>query len=81
MPGNAVETARNIVAHERAFRVAVICFLLYSAGVVVLLAALCVILKPLNRGLALAGALFRLVFALLWLLSTLNLLGALRLLG
>jgi len=81
VPGNAAETARNIVAHERAFRVAVICFLLYSAGVVVLLAALYVILKPLNRGLALAGALFRLVFALLWLLSTLNLLGALRLLG
>jgi hypothetical protein len=81
VPGNAAETARNIVAHERAFRVAVICFLLYSAGVVVLLAALYVILKPLNRGLALAGALFRLVFALLWLLSTLNLLSALRLLG
>ena len=81
VPGNAAETARNIVAHERAFRVTVICFLLYSAGVVVLLAALYVILKPLNRGLALAGALFRLIFALLWLLSTLNLLGALRLLG
>ena len=81
VPGDAAETARNIVAHERAFRVAVICFLLYSAGVVVLLAALYVILKPLNRGLALAGALFRLIFALLWLLSTLNLLGALRLLG
>jgi hypothetical protein len=81
VPGNAAETARNILAHERAFRVAVICFLLYSAGVVVLLAALYVILRPLNRGLALAGALFRLVFALLWLLSTLNLLGALRLLG
>src|ERR1700719_2129048 len=81
VPGNAAETARNIVAHELAFRVAVICFLLYSAGVVVLLAALYVILRPLNRGLALAGALFRLVFALLWLLSTLNLLGALRLLG
>jgi uncharacterized protein DUF4386 len=81
VPGNAAETARNIVAHELAFRVTVICFLLYSAGVVVLLAALYGILKPLNRGLALAGALFRLIFALLWLLSTLNLLGALRLLG
>src|SRR6185312_375642 len=32
-------------------------------------------------GLALVGALFRLVFALLWLLSTINMLGALRLLG
>ena len=39
------------------------------------------ILKPINPGLALIGALFRLVFALLWLLSPLNLLGALRLLS
>src|SRR6266850_7977742 len=79
--GNAVETARNIIAHETQFRVAATCFLTYSLSVVVLLAALYVILKPVNRGLALVGALFRLVFALLWLLSTLNMLGALRLLG
>src|SRR6266536_3508883 len=79
--GNAAETARNIVAHERQFRVIVICFLTYSASVVVLLAALYVILKPVNPGLALVGALFRLVFASLWLLTTLNLLGVLRLLG
>src|SRR5438132_483163 len=81
VPGNAAKTARNIVAHETQFRVTVTCFLTYSASVVVLLAALYVILKPVNRGLALVGALFRLVFALLWLLSTLNMLGALRLLG
>ena len=81
VPGDAAETARNIVAHERAFRIAAVCFLTYSASVVVLSAALYVILKPVNRGLALVGALFRLVFAMLWLLSTLNMLGALRLLG
>lgn len=80
-PGNATETARNIVAHEKQFRLAVICFLSYSLGVVVLLTALYVALKPVNRGLALLGALFRLVFALLWLLTALNLLNALRLLG
>ncbi len=79
--GNLAETARNIVAHEQSFRIIVICFLIYSAGVVVLLTALYVILKPVNRGLALVGALFRLVFAMLWLLTTLNLLSALRLLG
>ncbi len=81
VPGNAAETARNIVAHERQFRLAVTCFLIYSAGVVVLLTALYVILRPVNRGLALVGALFRLVFALLWLLTALNMLGALRHLG
>jgi hypothetical protein len=81
VPGNLAETARNIVAHEQSFRITVICFLIYSAGVVVLLTALYVILRPVNRGLALVGALFRLVFAMLWLLTTLNLLSALRLLG
>jgi len=81
VPGDAAETARNIVAHERQFRIAVTCFLIYSAGVVVLLAALYVILKPVNPGVALVGALFRLVFALLWLLTALNMLGALRHLG
>jgi hypothetical protein len=81
VPGNAAETARNIVAHETQFRITATCFLFYSAGVVVLLAALYVILKPINLGLTLVGALFRLVFALLWLLTTLNMLGALRHLG
>ena len=79
--GNAAETARNIVAHETQFRVVIACFLAYSTGVFVLLAALYVILKPINPGLALLGAIFRLVFASLWLLTTLNLLSGLRLLG
>ena len=79
--GNAAATAQNILAHETQYRVALTCFLTYSLSVIVLLIALYVILKPVNPGLALAGAIFRLVFALLWLLSTLNLLGALRLLG
>jgi len=81
VPGNATETARNIVAHQTQLRVALTCFLAYGVIVVVLLSALYVILKPVNRLLALIAALFRLVFALLWLLTTLNLLGALRLLG
>ena len=44
-------------------------------------AALYLIFRPVNRILALLAALFRLVFALCWLLTTLNLLGTLRLLG
>jgi hypothetical protein len=79
--GDAGATARNILAHETQFRVIVIGFLAYSMGVFVLLTALYVILKPVNAGLALAGTIFRFVFALLWLLTTLNLLTSLRLLG
>ena len=69
------------MAHQTQVRAALVCFLLYSANVVVLLAALYVILRPVSPILALIGALFRLVFAVLWLLATLNRLGALRLLG
>ena len=79
--GNAVDTARNILAHQTQFRVALTCFIAYGIGAIVVLTALYVILAPVNRGLALAGALFRLVFAMLWLIAPLNSLAALRLLG
>lgn len=81
VPRNAVDTARNILAHETQFRCALICFIGYAIGDIVLLSALYAIFAPLNRGLALAGALFRLVFLVLWLVAPLNSLGALRLLG
>src|SRR3989475_9443598 len=81
IPRNAVDTARNILAHDTQFRLALICFSTYGIGAVVLATALYVILAPVNRGLALAGALFRLVFAMLWLIAPLNSLAALRLLG
>src|SRR5438128_4300240 len=81
VPRNAVDTARNILAHETQFRLALICFITYGIGAIVLLSALYVIFAPVNRGLALAGALFRLVFAMLWLIASLNSLAALRLLG
>src|SRR5205809_5289576 len=81
IPRNAADTARNILAHETQFRVALTCFIAYGIGAIVLLTVLYVILAPVNRGLALAGALFRLVFAMLWLIAPLNSLAALRLLG
>jgi len=77
---NNAETARNILAHERLFRVGIVGDLIYCAGVIVLLTALYVILKPVGRGLALLAALWRLVFVLMWLVYTLNLFDALWLL-
>src|SRR5213592_3590887 len=81
VPRNAADTARNILAHQAQFRLALICFITYGVGAIVLLTALYVVLAPVNRGFALAGALFRLVFAMLWLIAPLNSLAALRLLG
>ena len=79
--GNAADTARNILAHQTQFRAALTCFIAYNIGAIVLATALYVILAPVNSGLALTGALFRLVFAMLWLIAPLNSLAALRLLG
>ena len=81
VPRNAADTARNILAHQTQFRFVLTCFIAYGIGSIVLLSALYVILAPVNRGLALTGALFRLVFAILWLIAPLNSLAALRLLG
>jgi len=78
---NNAETARNILAHERLFRIGIAGDLIYCAGVVVLLTALYVILKPVNRGLALLAAFWRLVWVLMWLAMTLHLFDALRLLS
>jgi uncharacterized protein DUF4386 len=78
---NAAETARNVMAHERLFRIGIAGDLIYCAGVVVLLTALYVVLKPVNRGLALLAAFWRLVWVLMWLVMTLNLFDALRLLS
>jgi hypothetical protein len=78
---NAAETARNILAHERLFRIGIAGDLIYCAGVVVLLTALYVVLKPVSPGLALLAAFWRLVWVLMWLVMTLSLFGALRLLS
>jgi hypothetical protein len=81
VPRNAVDTAKNILAHQTQFRIALTLFLTYSIGAVILAGALYIILRPINHYLALLGALFRLVFAISWLLSAIHSLGALRLLG
>jgi hypothetical protein len=78
---SAAETARNIQAHELLFRIGIAADLIYCAGVVVLVTALYVVLRPVNRGLALLAALWRLIWVLMWLQMTLNLFDSLRLLS
>lgn len=79
--GDAVATARNILANERLFRVGIALFLVYSVAVIVLLAALHVILKHVDENLSLLAACGRLVYAVTWVVMTLNLFTALRLLS
>ncbi len=78
---NNAETARNVLAHETLFRIGIVGDLVYCVGVVVLLTALYVILKPVSQGLALLAAFWKLVWVLMWLVMTLNLFDALRLLS
>lgn len=73
------QTARNILAHETLFRVGVAGDVLYCIGVLVLSTALYVVLKPVSRNLALLAVSGRLVHGLTWLMLTLNLFTALRL--
>jgi hypothetical protein len=79
--GNPAETTRNILAHETLFRIGVAGNMVYCVGDVVLLTALYVILKPVSQNLALLAAFGRLVHGITWLVVTLNLFTALRLLN
>ncbi len=81
VPGNAADTARNILAHETLFRLNIAFDLLYLLNVVVLLSALHVLLKPVSHPVALIATFCRFVVALMWGLTALHMLGALRLLG
>jgi len=79
--GDPAQTARNILAHERLFRIGIAGDVVYCVGVVVLLAALYVVLKPVDQNLALLAAFGRLVHGFTYLLVTINLFTALRLLS
>jgi len=78
---NPAETARNILANETLFRIGIAGDMAYCLGVVILLTALYVILKPVNQYLALLATIGRLVHGLTWILATLNLFTVLRLLS
>lgn len=75
---SAAETARNIMAHERLFRLGIAANLTGFATVVVLITALYVVLKPVNRNLALGAAFFRLIETSMVVVTILNNLDVLR---
>src|ERR1700730_15773818 len=60
VPQDAVQTATNIAASERLFRIGIATELITVVGVIVLLWALYVVLKPINKDVALLAAFLRL---------------------
>lgn len=81
VPANAAETARNIMAHERLFRLGIASHLLTCVTDVVLLTALYVVLKRVHQNLALAAAFWRLLETTILVVITLNDFDVLRLLS
>jgi len=61
--GNAMATANNIVADQLLFRIGITIELIMAAGLIVLALALYIILKPVNKDLALLALLWKLVEA------------------
>jgi hypothetical protein len=78
---DAAETARNIVAHERLFRLGIASSLVVFAADVVLVTAGYVVLEPVNRHLALLAAFFRLLETTILVVVTLSDFSVLRVLS
>lgn len=79
--GNAAETAQNIVAHERLFRLGIASNLTVFSVDVVLITALYIVLKPVHRGVALLAAAWGLVETSILMGVTLSDFGVLGILG
>ncbi len=72
------ETARNLIAHAHTYRIFIVASCLNGLAGVVLLTALYVIFRPVNRGLALFAAFSRLVYVAMWFIQVLSSFSALR---
>lgn len=65
IPGNALATAQNVLAHERGVRAALACEIVMLNCDVILALALYALLKPVNFALALLGSFWRIANAVL----------------
>jgi hypothetical protein len=80
VPGNFVETAKNIIANEALFRFGIAGYLVNFIGDMLAAWALYILLKPVNENLSLFTAWFRLVYTIVSLAALLNLVTILQLL-
>jgi hypothetical protein len=72
VPGNAAETANNIMASEQLFRIGAAIDVITYALVAILALAFYILLKPVSKNLALLGLVFRLGEAFMLVIMTLN---------
>jgi hypothetical protein len=71
-------TARNIIAHENAFRLYLTSVFLNGVGCLVILVALYIMLRPISRGISLFAGLSLLMYAVMWFVYLLDQFYALR---
>jgi hypothetical protein len=81
VPGDAVTTANNIMANQGLYRFGVASYLLAAIFDVMVAVALYIFLRPVNKGLALLAAWFRLIHAIIFAVALTNLLNVLHLLS
>lgn len=81
VPGDAAETARNIMASEGLFRIGIASDLMTFVADIALITALYVVLRPVNRNLALLAAFWRLMETAVLIVATLNGFDVLRVLS
>ncbi|HEY6929983.1 MAG TPA: DUF4386 domain-containing protein [Thermoanaerobaculia bacterium] len=81
VPGEAAKTAQNIIQHEQLFRLSIAGDLFVYAGVLVLVWAFYLMVRPVNGNLALLALLFRLAETAVLCVATVNSLVVLRLLS
>ena len=78
---NGEETARRFVNHEESIRIYLAGAFVHGVGMIVLLAALYVLLRPVNRGMALCAAFSRVIYEVFWFIFILDMFSALRFLA
>lgn len=81
IPGDAATTANNIMANELLFRSAIASFMVLVILDVAVAWALYILLKPVNKNLAMLAAWFRVVFAAILGIALHNFLSVLQLLN
>lgn len=80
VPFNSTETAKNIVAHRTLFVTVIFCYFITFVVDIVLAWSLFILLKPVNRNLALLAALFRLTYSIIALVALNNMVTVFQLL-
>jgi hypothetical protein len=79
--GNGEETARHFIGHDSAVRLYLAGAFLHGLAMLLLLTALYVILRPVNRLVALFATFSKLIYVVFWFMVQMEVFGALRLLA